>query len=194
MFLKRRAPVHIRVTWCRWIGHRGVSMLLGRFFVLLLITSMVHLMMDDDHIFERIHDRISQLTDHKLPLDYTWPLDYYNANKLIKDLGLPIEKIDACKNSCILYWKDDIDLNYCKFCGEVRYKPTRERNPISKKTPYAILRYLSLTPRLQRLYTSEPTAKQMTWHANHRRRTDPYAIRLMQMHEGILIGHTPILQ
>ncbi|KAL0449091.1 UNVERIFIED_CONTAM: hypothetical protein Slati_1465500 [Sesamum latifolium] len=54
-----------------------------------------------------------------------------------------MEKIDACKNGCMLYWKDNIDLDYCKFCGETRYKPTRERNPNRKKT------------------------QQMTRHANH---------------------------
>ncbi|KAL0402128.1 UNVERIFIED_CONTAM: hypothetical protein Slati_4242700 [Sesamum latifolium] len=58
-------------------------------------------------------------------------------------------------------------MDYCKFCGEVRYKPTREQNPSFKKTPYAILRYLPLTPRLQRLYASEATAEHMTWHTNH---------------------------
>ncbi|KAL0448009.1 UNVERIFIED_CONTAM: hypothetical protein Slati_1928800 [Sesamum latifolium] len=45
--------------------------------------------------------------------------------------------------------------------------PTRERNPNRKKTPYAILNYLPLTPRLQRLYASKATAEQMTWYANH---------------------------
>ncbi|KAL0417046.1 UNVERIFIED_CONTAM: hypothetical protein Slati_3536500 [Sesamum latifolium] len=78
-----------------------------------------------------------------------------------------MEKIDACKNGCMLYWKDDIDLDYCKFCGEARYKPTRECNPNRKKTPYAVLRYLPITPRLQRLYASQVTAEQMTWQANH---------------------------
>ena len=57
--------------------------------------------------------------------------------------------------------------DYCMFCGEVRYKPTRERNPNRKKTPYAILRYLPITPRLQRLYASEAIDEQMTWHANN---------------------------
>ncbi|KAL0427435.1 UNVERIFIED_CONTAM: hypothetical protein Slati_2918300 [Sesamum latifolium] len=51
-----------------------------------------------------------------------------------------MEKIDACNNGYMLYWKDDIDLEYCKFCGEVTYKPTRERNPNRTKTPYAVLR------------------------------------------------------
>ncbi|KAL0294906.1 UNVERIFIED_CONTAM: hypothetical protein Scaly_2540100 [Sesamum calycinum] len=56
---------------------------------------------------------------------------------------------------------------YCEFCREAKYKPTRERNLKRKKTLYAILRYLSLTPCLQRLYALEATAEQMTWHANH---------------------------
>ncbi|KAL0453018.1 UNVERIFIED_CONTAM: hypothetical protein Slati_1279900 [Sesamum latifolium] len=60
--------------------------------------------------------------------------------KLIRDLGLPFEKIDACNNDCMLYWKDDIDLDYLKFYGEARYKPSRERSPNRKKTLYAILR------------------------------------------------------
>ncbi|KAL0293644.1 UNVERIFIED_CONTAM: hypothetical protein Sradi_6926000 [Sesamum radiatum] len=76
-------------------------------------------------------------------------------------------KIDACKNSCMLYWKDGIDMDYCKFCRESRYKLTRERNLKRKRTPYAVLRYLAITPPLQRLYASHVTAEQMTWHANH---------------------------
>ncbi|KAL0355354.1 UNVERIFIED_CONTAM: hypothetical protein Sradi_3982300 [Sesamum radiatum] len=101
-----------------------------------------------------------------MPRDHSFSVDYYNTKKLVKDLGLPIEKIDACKNGC-MYWKDDIDMDYCKFCGESRYKPTRERNPNRKQTPYAVLRYLPITPHLQRLYASHVIAEQMTWHANH---------------------------
>ncbi|KAL0401997.1 UNVERIFIED_CONTAM: hypothetical protein Slati_4229600 [Sesamum latifolium] len=100
-----------------------------------------------------------------MPRDHTLPFDYYNTKKLIKDLGLPMEKIDVYKNGCILYWKDDIDLDYCKFCGGARYKPTRVRNPNRKKTPYAVL--------------SMPPTKQ---------RRDPYATRLMQRRGGILTG------
>ncbi|KAL0431893.1 UNVERIFIED_CONTAM: hypothetical protein Sradi_0815300 [Sesamum radiatum] len=78
-----------------------------------------------------------------------------------------MEKIDACRNVYMLYWKDDIDLDFCKFCGEAIYQPINEGNLNRKKTPYAILRYLPLTLRLQRLYASQATTKQMTWHANH---------------------------
>ncbi|KAL0284649.1 UNVERIFIED_CONTAM: hypothetical protein Sangu_2816500 [Sesamum angustifolium] len=68
------------------------------------------------------------------------PGDYYSTKKLVKDLGLSIEKIHACKNGCILYWKDDVDLEYCKFCGDARYKPSRGRDPNWKKSLYPVLR------------------------------------------------------
>ncbi|KAL2228634.1 UNVERIFIED_CONTAM: hypothetical protein Sindi_1843100, partial [Sesamum indicum] len=63
--------------------------------------------------------------------------------------------------------KHNIDLDYCKFCGEARNKATREQNPNPKRTLYSILSYLPVTPRLQRLYASEATAEQITWHANN---------------------------
>ncbi|KAK4398036.1 hypothetical protein Sango_1279100 [Sesamum angolense] len=54
---------------------------------------------------------------------------------------------------------DDIDLEYCKFCGDARYKPFRGRDPLRKKSSYAV------TPHLQRLYSLRATAEHMTWHA-----------------------------
>ncbi|KAL0440265.1 UNVERIFIED_CONTAM: hypothetical protein Slati_2509500 [Sesamum latifolium] len=79
----------------------------------------------DGHISERIYDRISQWGNRILPPDHILPGDYYSTKKLIKDLGLPVEKIGTYKNGCMLYWKDDVDLEYCKFCGDDRYKPIR---------------------------------------------------------------------
>ncbi|KAL0324665.1 UNVERIFIED_CONTAM: hypothetical protein Scaly_2433600 [Sesamum calycinum] len=67
----------------------------------------------------------------------------------------------------MLYWKDNVDLEYCKFYGDARYKPSRGRDPHRKKSPYVILRYLPLTPCLQRLYSSRKTVDHMTWHATH---------------------------
>ncbi|KAK4394428.1 hypothetical protein Sango_1597100 [Sesamum angolense] len=95
------------------------------------------------------------------------PRDYYSTKKLIEDLGLPVEKIDACKNGCMLYWKNAVDLEYCKFCEDARYKLTQERDSRHKKSPYAVLNYLPLTPRLHRLYASRATAEHMTWHATY---------------------------
>ncbi|KAK4394091.1 hypothetical protein Sango_1879900 [Sesamum angolense] len=119
------------------------------------------------HISKRIYDRIFQWANRILPSDRTLSGDYYSTKKLVKDLGLPAEKIHACKNGCMLYWKDDVDLEYCKFCGDGRYKPARGQDTHRKKSSYAVLRYLSLTPRLQRLYSSRATVSHMTWHSTY---------------------------
>ncbi|KAL0419333.1 UNVERIFIED_CONTAM: hypothetical protein Sradi_1346800 [Sesamum radiatum] len=89
----------------------------------------------DGHISERIYDRIFQWANRILPSAHILLGDYYSKKKLVKDLGLPVEKIHACKNDCMLYWKGDVDLKYYKFCGDARYKPSRGRNRYRKKSP-----------------------------------------------------------
>lgn len=92
------------------------------------------------------------------------PTSYYEAKKLIKDLGLDYCKIDACKNDCILYWKEYENLNKCPTCDLSRWKVEKESSSKGVKVPRKVLRYFPLKPRLQRLYMSRKTAKDMRWH------------------------------
>ncbi|KAL0328155.1 UNVERIFIED_CONTAM: hypothetical protein Scaly_2248100 [Sesamum calycinum] len=50
----------------------------------------------DGHISEKIYDRISQWANRILSFNHTLPGDYYSTKKLVKDLGLHVEKIHAC--------------------------------------------------------------------------------------------------
>ncbi|KAL0382927.1 UNVERIFIED_CONTAM: hypothetical protein Scaly_0580000 [Sesamum calycinum] len=129
-----------------------------------------------------------------LPSDHTLPGVYYSIKKLVKDLGLSVEKIHACKNGCMLYWKDDVDLEYCKFSGDGRYFLAQRRDPHRKKSPYVVFRYLLLTPRQQRLYSSRATTEHMTWHATHRQQRVRCVIYPMLKRESILNGCILILQ
>ncbi|KAK4400345.1 hypothetical protein Sango_1140600 [Sesamum angolense] len=97
--------------------------------VILLLITKVSLMMVrgpslwmpvDGHISEQIYDGISQWANRILLSEHTLPRDYYSTKKLVNNLGLPVDKIHACKNGCMLYWKDDINLEYCKFYGDGR--------------------------------------------------------------------------
>ena len=66
--------------------------------------------------------------------------------------------IHACKNNCILFYKDNEQTIECLKCSESRYKiDNRKRKKISQK----ILRYFTLIPRLQRLYMSTKIAEEM---------------------------------
>ncbi|KAL0416793.1 UNVERIFIED_CONTAM: hypothetical protein Slati_3511200 [Sesamum latifolium] len=87
----------------------------------------------ETHFSERTYDRISQWANNILLDDHTLPFGYYSTKKLIRDLGLSVQKIDVYKNGCMLYEKNDIDLDYCKFCGESRYKPTEGTRGLARE-------------------------------------------------------------
>ena len=69
----------------------------------------------------------------------------------------------------MIYWKQDAELVASKFCGSERFKSDfggRRHSPVVK------MHYMSLIPRLQRLYTSKRSAEHMTWHKNHVQQDD----------------------
>ncbi|KAL0416145.1 UNVERIFIED_CONTAM: hypothetical protein Slati_3446400 [Sesamum latifolium] len=57
----------------------------------------------EHNMSERCYDQVSQWASDLLPRDHALPSNYYNTKKMIRDLGLPVEKIHACKNGCMLY-------------------------------------------------------------------------------------------
>ena len=76
-------------------------------------------------------------------------------------LVMSYEHIDACKNDCALFWKENKNLDKCPVCEAPRYKGTRAQG---KKIPHKVLCYFLLTPRLRRLYMSGQSAKDMRWY------------------------------
>jgi len=85
-------------------------------------------------------------------------------------LGLEEKKIDCCVNGCMLFYdnefgKNDGTLEECKFCNSPRYEVSgdvvdRKKKRVAVKSMF----YLSIIPRLKRLFASMHTAGHMTWH------------------------------
>ncbi|XP_043807342.1 uncharacterized protein LOC122721981 [Manihot esculenta] len=120
-------------------------------------------MKSEHHLSERCFDNICQLIKKILPTD-----NFYSTKKLLEGLGLPIQKIHSCLNGCMIYWGEDNELLRCKVCDHPRYKRLQDGQSSSKtQVAYSKMYYMPITPRLQRLYASNATAKDMTWHANH---------------------------
>jgi hypothetical protein len=92
----------------------------------------------------------------------TIPSSYYEATKILRDLGLNYVPIHACKFDCALFWDEFEDRQSCPVCGTSRWKV------IDKKIPWKVLRYFPLKPRLQRLFMSKKTAEDMHWHKQKR--------------------------
>lgn len=71
---------------------------------------------------ERNYNDRRQLMSKLYPPYNNVPESFYATKKLIKELGLPVEKIDARKNNCIIYWGKDDSLTECKIFQHPRYK------------------------------------------------------------------------
>ncbi|XP_073003919.1 uncharacterized protein [Typha latifolia] len=117
---------------------------------------------------------IIKLLRNILPSGETLPNSWYKAKQIIKDLGLNYEKIYACVNDCMLYWKDFKYTDSCHICGASRYKLNRNLGKDAdvdrcsttvSKIPNKILHYFPLANRLQRLFMSPITAKDMIWYS-----------------------------
>ncbi|XP_012829657.1 PREDICTED: uncharacterized protein LOC105950835 [Erythranthe guttata] len=106
-------------------------------------------------------DMIIDLFKQYLPEEDIIPSSFYEARKVLKGIGLGYEFIHACKNDCILFWKEHERLDSCPVCKESRWKVNDGKG---KQVPHKILRYFPLKPRLRRLYMSRKTASDMRWH------------------------------
>lgn len=85
------------------------------------------------------------------------PNNFYKAKRLVSKLGLLSMRIDCCENGCMLYYKDDINLESCKFCQRAYFK----KAPSRKKVAVKAMHYLPLIPSLKRLYVSNRSALHM---------------------------------
>ncbi|XP_020254313.1 uncharacterized protein LOC109831399 [Asparagus officinalis] len=97
-----------------------------------------------------------------MPVGNNVPDSWYEAQKIMSNLGLNCEKMHACPNDCVLYWKENSYKKECPTCGVCTYK---KKAHISKNNiPLKVVRYFPITQRLQRLYKCKKTAVAMTWH------------------------------
>ena len=128
----------------------------------------------EHRLSEKAFDSVAGLIKEILPHDNVVPDSFYSTKKLMRGLGLPVNKIDCCLNNCMIYWGEDSELRWCKICGQSRFKNGEGGASSSrrKSVPYKRMHYFPLTPCLQRLYRSEASAADMRWHAEHESKED----------------------
>ncbi|XP_075515529.1 uncharacterized protein LOC142550176 [Primulina tabacum] len=112
-----------------------------------------------------------------MPPEAQVPNSFYEAKKLISNLGLHYEKIHACPNDCMIYWGNDANEQSCRVCNLSRWKNMHKQSKKSRKvgkknlqvkTPAKVFWYFPLKPRLQRLFMSSKTSENMQWHSKKR--------------------------
>jgi hypothetical protein len=83
-----------------------------------------------------------------------------------RDLGFGYESIHACKNDCVLLWKELADKVKCPKSDTSRWSCVKGTG---KKIPQKVLQYFPLKLRLQRLFITKDIAKQMRWNKDERK-------------------------
>ena len=94
----------------------------------------------------------------------------YEAKKIICPLGLEVERIHACKNSCVLFRGEYKDLDNCPKCGFDRFKRTKDDGDNNAEDgnepeeirgrkgnrggPVRVAWYFPIIPRLKRMFTT----------------------------------------
>jgi len=134
------------------------------------LTVMLKLMnvLTTHGISEVASTELLKLISEILPRPNNLPTSHYKLKQRLKNLGMHQEKIDACPNDCILYYKENQNLTQCSICNHPRYKSKTSNNRyIAQKQ----LRYFPLIPRLKRMYQCSSISKHMTWYYHDRQDT-----------------------
>jgi hypothetical protein len=97
----------------------------------------------------------------------------YEAKKIIRPLGIEVETIHACKNSCVLFRGDYADHDKCPKCGYDRYKRKKgggddnnaddenkpseiigKKKKANRRAPVRVAWYFCIIPRLKRWFAT----------------------------------------
>ncbi|XP_042944188.1 uncharacterized protein LOC122278155 [Carya illinoinensis] len=97
--------------------------------------------------------------------DALLPQSYEELRSLKRGLGFKYHKIHACPNDCILFWKENAELNECPVCKALRWMPNAHG---SRVIPQKVLHHFPLKPRLQLLFMSAKITGDMRWHKEQR--------------------------
>ena len=66
-------------------------------------------------------DKMLAMFGTMLPEKHTLPMNLYEAEKLLRMLKMPYDKIHVCPKGCVLFRKEHKDANYCPKCKSSRY-------------------------------------------------------------------------
>jgi hypothetical protein len=109
-----------------------------------------------------------------LPSNHKMPKDIYQSKKLLSALGMEYEKIDVCKDNCMIFYKEHKNEKKYLKCVKPRFVEVvnEDGEMVMTKTAHKQLHYMPLTPRMKRLFISKKTAGPMRWHKEGVREND----------------------
>ena len=135
-------------------------------------------------------DKMVAVWSDMLPKTHLMPKNLYESEKLLLELKMPYDKIHVCLKGCVLFRKEHVDAKCCPKCKSSRYMEVDSGDGQKRqlKIPMRVLRHLPFLPRLQRLFMTEESTKQMTWHKT----AHGTILRRWYIHPMLMHGSTSI--
>jgi hypothetical protein len=122
----------------------------------------------------KCYNELLSLISDVLPNNHKMSKDMYPSKKLLSTLNMEYEKIDACKDNCMLFYKEHMDETKYLNCGKSRFIEivNEDDEKVTTKVSYKQLCYMSLTPWMKWLFLSKKTTRHMRWHKEGVREND----------------------
>jgi hypothetical protein len=122
----------------------------------------------------KCYKELLSLFNDVLPSNHKMPKDMHQSKKLLSALGIEYEKIDACKDNCMVFNKEHKDETKCLKCGRSRFIGVVDKHSekVMTKVAHKQLCYMPLTPRMKWLFISKKTAGHIRWHKEGVREND----------------------
>jgi hypothetical protein len=94
------------------------------------------------------------------------PKDMHHSKKLVKGHGMNYEKIDVCRNSCMIFCKEHKEENKWLKCGKPRYVKVinDDGEMVTMEVAHKQLHYMPITPRLKQMFLPKKAMIHMQWH------------------------------
>jgi hypothetical protein len=102
----------------------------------------------------KCYNDIVKLIIDLIPVNHNMLKDLYRSKKIVSGLRMNYEKIDTCKENCMLFWKEHKDDTKCMHYGRSRYMKliNEDVTSVTIKVDVKQLRYMPITPRLKQLF------------------------------------------
>jgi hypothetical protein len=99
----------------------------------------------------KCYNELLRLFSDVLPSNHKMLKDMYPSKKLLSSLGMEYEKIDVCKDNCMIFYKEHKNEKKCLKCGKLRFVEVvnEDGETVTMKTAHKQLCYMPLTPRMK---------------------------------------------
>jgi hypothetical protein len=102
----------------------------------------------------KCYKELLSLINDVLPSNHKMSKDMYQSKKLLSTLDLEYEKIDACENNCMLFYKEHKDETKCLKCDKSRFVEVvnEDGEKVTLKVAHKQLCYMPLMARMKWLF------------------------------------------